>query len=288
MTAKGNAGSSVCPVPPRIAAQIHRLFICRFELYALFGCASNPPPETGFTQALQIGICERARTPGASAAPVPQPQSAQLAFMARLLVSADLTADEIPATGGHRRFVPAAGDDPLHPLLRKFLNALRQLGSRCCIEKDSKTWRSSASGPAAFGGQPGCEASGESQGIIPRKKRAFSLGFSRLSWARSRQAFVNPSAAGGACSMYSCKPLRQVRVQGDHLPGRGFGGGAPPTAPLQIPICSSRVSRARGNRRAKNKKRPPLHGKSGRPGKVTHGSCCSVLRSAPAACDPWG
>ena len=36
----------------------------------------------------------------------PQPQSSQLAFMARLLVSADLTADEIPATGGHRLFVP--------------------------------------------------------------------------------------------------------------------------------------------------------------------------------------
>jgi hypothetical protein len=42
-----------------------------------------------------------------------------------------------------------------------------------------------ASGPAAASGQPGCKASGESQGIIPRKKRAFSLGFSRLSWARS-------------------------------------------------------------------------------------------------------
>ncbi|MBR3109020.1 MAG: hypothetical protein IKH30_17820, partial [Clostridia bacterium] len=27
-------------------------------------------------------------------------------FMRRLLVSADLTADDIPATGGHRRFVP--------------------------------------------------------------------------------------------------------------------------------------------------------------------------------------
>ena len=39
----------------------------------------------------------------------PQPQSAQLPFMDRLLVSADLTADEIPATGGHRRFVPCQG-----------------------------------------------------------------------------------------------------------------------------------------------------------------------------------
>ena len=85
-----------------------------------------------------------------------------------------------------------------------------------------------ASGPAAESRQPGCLASGESQGIIPRKKQAFSLGFSRLSWARSLHAFVNPSAAGGACSEYPHKLFRQVRIQGRHAPGRGLGGGEPP------------------------------------------------------------
>ncbi|MBR4331915.1 MAG: hypothetical protein IKP72_04505 [Clostridia bacterium] len=43
--------------------------------------------------------------------PDPQPQSSQLPFMGRLLISADLTADEIPATGGHRRFVPSEKGD---------------------------------------------------------------------------------------------------------------------------------------------------------------------------------
>jgi hypothetical protein len=47
----------------------------------------------------------------------PPPQSAQVRFMRTLLVSADLTADEIPATGGHRRFVPfqesRKGDFPI-------------------------------------------------------------------------------------------------------------------------------------------------------------------------------
>ena len=41
MTAKGNAGSSVCPVPPRIAAQIHRLFICHRALYPFSDSPSN-------------------------------------------------------------------------------------------------------------------------------------------------------------------------------------------------------------------------------------------------------
>ena len=45
--------------------------------------------------------------------------------------------------------------------------------------------------------QPGCKASGEIQGIIPREKFTFSLGFSRLSWARNLQTFRSPSVAGG-------------------------------------------------------------------------------------------
>ena len=60
-----------------------------------------------------IPICWLMARPASKAAwlkewfpPVPQPQSSQVPFMGTLLVSADLTADEIPATGGHRLFVP--------------------------------------------------------------------------------------------------------------------------------------------------------------------------------------
>ena len=44
-------------------------------------------------------------------APVPQPQSSQVRLKWTLLVSADLTADEITATGGHWRFVPNQGPE---------------------------------------------------------------------------------------------------------------------------------------------------------------------------------
>jgi hypothetical protein len=49
----------------------------------------------------------RAAAPGKERFPPrPHPQSAQVRFMRTLLVSDDLTADLISATGGNRRFVP--------------------------------------------------------------------------------------------------------------------------------------------------------------------------------------
>ena len=48
----------------------------------------------------------RALRPQRRFPPHPHPQSAQVRFMRTLLVSDDFTADEIPATGGHRRFIP--------------------------------------------------------------------------------------------------------------------------------------------------------------------------------------
>ena len=36
---------------------------------------------------------------------LPQPQSAQVPFLETLLVSADFTADQLPTTGGYRRFI---------------------------------------------------------------------------------------------------------------------------------------------------------------------------------------
>ena len=46
-----------------------------------------------------------------------------------------------------------------------------------------------ASGPAAESGHPGCDASGESRGTIPREKLAFPLGFPRLSLGQKLSSF---------------------------------------------------------------------------------------------------
>ena len=71
--------------------------------------------------------------------------------------------------------------------------------------------------------QPGCFASGESQGRIRRGKFTFPWDFPGLSWARSPQTFRNPSAAGGACLSIPTKQVRQLRVQGGHRPGGVWG-----------------------------------------------------------------
>ncbi len=89
----------------------------------------------------------------------------------------------------------------------------------------------------------------------PRRKARFPLGFSRLSWARSHHTFVNPSAAGGACSIYPYKPLRQVRVQGDHLPG-GARGNAPPVLLRQIPVSHLRTKPGKGGKSRWNAAKP--------------------------------
>ncbi len=81
----------------------------------------------------------------------------------------------------------------------------------------------------------------ESQGTIPRGKRAFPLGFSRLSpdalhpgWplsaagpeAQCRQAFPFSASNSGEFFFRPVKELPQVRVQGGYLPG-GVWGKAP-------------------------------------------------------------
>ena len=71
---------------------------------------------------------------GRSARPGPQLQSSQLAFMARLLVSADLTADEIPATGGHRRFVLRQGTSSLASHQANILGREEKTNSACRSE----------------------------------------------------------------------------------------------------------------------------------------------------------
>ncbi len=76
--------------------------------------------------------------------------------------------------------------------------------------------------------QPGCFASGESQGIIRGGKVNFSPSdFPGLSWARSPQTFRNPSAAGGACRSIPTTLIRWMRVQGPQDPGAGLGARSP-------------------------------------------------------------
>ena len=145
--------------------------------------------------------------------------------------SPDLTADEIPATGGHRRFVPTRGMMPLDPALAEVVDAVvKRFPAADWKERPSLT--RCASGPAAESGQPGCKASGESQGIIPRKKRAFSLGFSRLSWARSLHTIVKPSAAGGGCLVFPMYSLRLRESRGRRPLVGGLGAES-----LQRSLC---------------------------------------------------
>ena len=134
----------------------------------------------------------------------PQPQSSQVRLMRTLLVSADLTADENPATGGHRRFVPRApapGDfsrgcrpayadnDPLDHC--PGASALLDLNSGYGLDwkislVPADAWRNVEVWLGAVvllarrqSRQPGCFASGESQGIIRRGKFTFPCGCSR-------------------------------------------------------------------------------------------------------------
>ena len=74
---------------------------------------------------------------GGYAPPDPQPQSAQVRFMRTLLVSADLTADSISATGGNRRFVLRKGVPPLHPFRPMLRERAMFIGSGSRL-KDTK------------------------------------------------------------------------------------------------------------------------------------------------------
>ena len=126
---------------------------------------------------------------------------------------------------------PTRGMMPLDPALAEVVDAVvKRFPAADWKERPSLT--RCASGPAAESGQPGCKASGESQGIIPRKKRAFSLGFSRLSWARSLHTIVKPSAAGGGCLVFPMYSLRLRESRGRRPLVGGLGAES-----LQRSLC---------------------------------------------------
>jgi len=63
----------------------------------------NPRGKVNFPLRILPWLSPDAKHPGWRRSP--QAQSSQVRFMRTLLVSPDFIADEIPATGGHRRFI---------------------------------------------------------------------------------------------------------------------------------------------------------------------------------------
>ena len=98
--------------------------------------------------------------------PRPQPQSAQLPFMGRLLVSADLTSDRTSATGGCPRF--ALLGCKVHPRPR-LLRICRNLLSRQLAAAATRTQRT-VSGQASFAGRAVRKAHSESQADRPENE----------------------------------------------------------------------------------------------------------------------
>ena len=82
------------------------------------------------------------------------------------------------------------------------LEGAYNLGSRCRIEeRGSQAWCHCASGPAAKPPSRMLRIRGK-PGNNPQGKVNFPLGFSRLSWARSPQTFVNPESTGDVCLLF--------------------------------------------------------------------------------------
>ena len=150
--------------------------------------------------------------------PLPQPQSAQLPFMGRLLVSADLTSDRTSATGGCPRFAlpgRAALPGPRHRrILRNLL--IKQFSAVA-----ARTQRT-VSGQASFAGQAVRKAHSESQADRPENECIhFPAGFlaffaRKLAWRLSsfrRSLFVR---------LFSRHRRNGSRAQAG--PGAGFQG----------------------------------------------------------------
>ena len=64
-------------------------------------------------------------------------------------------------------------------------------------------------------------------GNNPQGKVNFPLGLSRLSWARSLQTFVNPSAASGSYLIYPNGVISLIGMQGMKSLAAGLGARSP-------------------------------------------------------------
>ena len=97
-------------------------------------------------------------------------------------------------------------------------------------ERGSLTWYRGASGPASFGRQPGCFASGESPGIIRRGKFTFPLGCSRAFLVQKPTNFPSPQRGRRSLFAYPNSKISPIAGPGSSGPWRRSGGAQPPAS----------------------------------------------------------
>ncbi len=145
--------------------------------------------------------------------------------------------------GALRPQTPDQGRAAPGPALADIIWREKKAVSRCCIEKAAKLATVVLLARRLKSRQPGCNASGESRGIIPWGKASFSPG--------DFPGFLGPEAIKlsylrrdrrkwSGCSIQVSSP---VGVQRSKTFGQGFGGGEPPTSlSPKIPVCNSCVN----------------------------------------------
>ena len=80
--------------------------------------------------------------------------------------------------------------------------------------------------------QPGCFASGESQGIIRRGKSIFPLGCSRAFLGQKPSNFPSPQRGRRSLYAYPNKVISPIAGPGSSGPWRRSGGAQPPAFPF--------------------------------------------------------
>ena len=147
----------------------------------------------------------------------PQPQSSQLAFMARLLVSADLSTDRTSATGGCPCFVPGPAIGEITLLGISMASAcragvtesLRASGPRKPGKSEGESKLSPADYSLAF---PGCKASGLAASPPGQKRNGVKPDF-----------HVPPSISGNQAD-FPIQAISAIEVQEMKSPGAGVRG----------------------------------------------------------------
>ncbi len=155
--------------------------------------------------------------------PLPHPQSAQVRLMRTLLVSDDLTADLISATGGNRRFVPFRESHKGDCLVR-FAPSAEQHPQRAQDQRKAGSRVGRRAG-AAGGGQlhaggvgVGRLYRGCGRGSVQRYRRAAADRQEAVHREGCRAVIASPVRAGFGDG------VRAVRQAGDGEPSLAIGG----------------------------------------------------------------
>jgi hypothetical protein len=146
--------------------------------------------------------------------------------MRTLLVSADLTADDISAIGGHRRFVPNQGPEAPGPAFAEVTSLVRHDLFPLFLESEIANLRRCASGPAAESRLPGRFASGESQEKSPGES-SLSPGIFRAFLGQKPLTFRNPKSNGESCWFYPTRQFRLLESRGRSPLAQVWARGAP-------------------------------------------------------------